>query len=458
MNIVVLNGSPKGEKSVTLQYIHYLQHHFPRHRLEIIHISQPIRKIETDYPYFQALMDKIEDADGILWATPVYYFLVPSNYKRFIELIFERGVQSIFRGKATAVLTTSIHFFDHTAHNYLHAICDDLDMKYLGYYSADMLDLLKKKERDRLERFAASLFTQIQSGATLPKRFMPLAWRDFQYFPAAPLPTFDSGNHRIVLITDVTDPNTNLGRMQQQLKSALGADIDWINLHTLNTKGSCLGCMHCAWDNTCVYTGKDDFGDVFLNRIMEADILILAGTIRDRYLSSIWKQFFDRSFMRGHTPSLAGKQIGLIISGPLSQNANLRQILEAYAELQQANLAGIVTDEFGDASQIDTHLADLSSRLVDGARRKWVSTPTFLGVAGAILFRDEIWGRLRFPFRADYLEYRRSGRFRFPHQAWRSRVRNAIFLFLSRSPRFRKAINRRIKDEMIKPFKKFIAE
>jgi len=85
-------------------------------------------------------------------------------------------------------------------------------------------------------------------------------------------------------------------------------------------------------------------------KIKAADILVWAGEIRDRYLSAKWKTFFDRSFFNGHAPSLAGKQFGFIISGPLSQIPNLRQILEAYVEMQQANPAGFVTDESGDPS------------------------------------------------------------------------------------------------------------
>ena len=39
----------------------------------------------------------------------------------------------------------------------------------------------------------------------------------------------------------------------------------------------------------------------------------------------------------------------MILSGPLSQIPNLRQILEAYTEWQQANLVDFVTDEAGNA-------------------------------------------------------------------------------------------------------------
>jgi hypothetical protein len=48
MKIIVLNGSPKGEHSITLQYVHFIQKRFPQHELKIIHISKNIKKIEMD--------------------------------------------------------------------------------------------------------------------------------------------------------------------------------------------------------------------------------------------------------------------------------------------------------------------------------------------------------------------------------------------------------------------------
>jgi len=36
---------------------------------------------------------------------------------------------------------------------------------------------------------------------------------------------------------------------------------------------------------------------------------------------------------------------GYLISSPLGQNANLREMLEGFAEMRQTDLVGIVTDE-----------------------------------------------------------------------------------------------------------------
>ena len=244
--------------------------------------------------------------------------------------------------------------------------------------------------------------------------------------------------------------------MVERFADSFSGEIEVINLREIDIKGSCLGCVQCAYDNQCVYKDKDEYIDFYNTKLKTADILIIAGTIQDRYLSSRWKMFFDRSFFNGHAPSLIGKQMGLIISGPLSQNPNLRQILETYVDIQHANLAGIVTDEYEDSAQIDNLLQDLAENLVQFADSGYIRTPTFLGVGGKLLFRDEIWGRLRFPFRADYLLYKKLGAFDFPQKNYKMRFQSAIMSLLSKSPGFRKEVNKRMKAEMIKPLQKVL--
>jgi len=211
-----------------------------------------------------------------------------------------------------------------------------------------------------------------------------------------------------------------------------------------------------GYDNQCVYEGKDDYIDFYNTKVKAADILVWAGTIKDRYLSARWKTFFDRSFFNGHSPSLIGKQIGFIISGPLSQIPNLRQALEAYVEIQDANPAGFITDEYGDSTEIDGLLQNFGKCLVQFANNGYVRPHTFLGVGGKKLFRDDIYGRLRFPFRADYVAYKKLGVYDFPQKKYKTRIRNAIMLLLSKLPTFRKEVNKRMKKEMIKPLQKVL--
>ena len=48
MKVVVLNGSPKGNYSITLQTINYLAKIYPIHEFNILHVGQQIRSYEKD--------------------------------------------------------------------------------------------------------------------------------------------------------------------------------------------------------------------------------------------------------------------------------------------------------------------------------------------------------------------------------------------------------------------------
>jgi multimeric flavodoxin WrbA len=458
MQVAVLNGSPKGEMSVTMQYVRYLQKVFPEHKLKIHHISQRIKRLEQDEEVFSQIIDEVHSSDAVLWASPVYYWLVPAQYKRFIELIWERGVAKAFAGKYAASLTTSINFYDFTAHQYLQAISEDLDMRFVGPFSAYMYDLLEEANRDALRCFAEELFGAVQREAPTARRYPPTRQRAFEYTPESGAPKVDLAGHRMQIITDAQERDTNLARMLQRFRGAFSTEVPVVNLLNVDIKGGCQGCLHCGYDNQCAYANADGFVDFYESQVKPADILVFAGTIRDRYLSSRWKLFFDRSFYNGHVPTLGGKQVALLISGPLSQNPHLRQIVQAYLEFQPANLAGIVTDETGDSREMDRLLDELARRIVQYASLGFVRPRTFLAVGGQKLFRDAVWGTMRATFPADHRAFKRLGWYDFPQKQTVVRVQNAVFGVLMRSEGFRQEYYKRVKPGMIQPFAEVLAK
>ena len=253
MKIIVLNGSPKGNISVTMQYVLFIQKKFPQHELKILNISQEIKKIERDEKAFQGIIDEVRSSDGVLWAFPLYFLLVPSQYKRFIELIWERGVEDAFKGKYTAALSTSIHFYDHTAHNYMNAICDDLDMKYVGSFSAGMYDLLKDRGKEKLILFAEHFFGAIENNVATSKNFQPVTHSKFDYVPGDVENKIDVGGKKVVIVTDSEDSQTNLGRMIERFNKSFSNGVEVIDLNNVDIKGGCLGCLQCGYDNNCSY-------------------------------------------------------------------------------------------------------------------------------------------------------------------------------------------------------------
>jgi multimeric flavodoxin WrbA len=180
--------------------------------------------------------------------------------------------------------------------------------------------------------------------------------------------------------------------MAARCMELLGTQAVLVNLQGIDIRAICQGCLQCGAHFKCAFEGKDGFVDFLRSTIMTADILIYAGTFINRYLSSKWKTFFDRSFFNTHTPMLAGKQVDFLISRPLSQEANLQEILCGYFEFQMANLVGFVSDETGSSADIDRIVDSMIARAVLYALQGCARPMIFLAVGGLKIFRNDIWG------------------------------------------------------------------
>lgn len=455
MKIVVLAGSPKGELSLTLQYVEFIRKKLSEHEFRIVQIGSRIRKLENDPAAFQGVLEEVRQADAVLWCFPVYVLLAPSQLKRFVELIFERRAAAAFAGKYAAALTTSVHFFDHTAHNYIRAICEDLGMPTLAGFSAEMNDLLKPAGRDALLAFARTLIRVMAERAPVEKAFAPVNYAVPEYRPPALPAVPKTGTRRIVLLTDAGAGDVNLRRMTDVFMRCLPNPVTVVNLNEMDLKGGCLGCCRCGDANICVY--QDGLAAVFRDKVMPADAIVYAGAIRDRYLSARWKMFFDRSFFNGHAPVLMGKQMAGIISGPLRQLPNLRQILEAASEMGRMRLAGIVTDEDADPARTTALLQHLGASLLRNIEERVQVQPTFLGVGGHKIFRDLIY-EIRFVFRADYRFYRKHKLFDYPQKDIRMRLQTGFLSLLTAIPALRPGFYRMTTAKMLEPFRKVVNE
>ena len=194
-----------------------------------------------------------------------------------------------------------------------------------------------------------------------------------------------------------------------------------MNLNKIKMLGGCMGCIQCGFDNVCFYRDADDVFEVY-QKLMAADIVVEAATIKDRFLSARWKTFWDRGFFNNHIPVLVGKQVGYLVSGPLRQLPHLRDILQASAQLQQANLVGIVTDECSNAQSWMAFCSDSLAGLIKCDKAGYIHAPTFLGKAGHKILRDEIWASLRFIFHRDHEYYKRYGLYDFPRRSLKTRL------------------------------------
>jgi multimeric flavodoxin WrbA len=456
MRITVLAGSPKGETSVTMQYARYLERYLRGHEVRIHHVALRARALERSEEAFAEVLADVRSSELVLWAFPLYIGLVPSGYKRFIELVAERGAVEAFAGRHAATLSTSIHFHDNTAHDYVRGVSEDWGMRFLGSFSPAMHDLATEEGERRLRGFGDLLVEGVLANAPAQRLFAPLPASDWSYRPGPVGRRLDAAGLRVLILTDARPGTGNAAAMTDRLAGAFGDGAEVVNLWDVDIRGACLGCLRCAQANRCAYTGKDGFLEFYETKVRAAELLVFVGAAVDRHLSSRWRLFFERSFYYTHTPSLQGKQLLVAVAGPLGHLANLREVLSSYAQWQELNLAGMVSDERADAGTLDALLDGAAAAAVRLARRGYVAPADFLGVGGLKIFRDDIYGKLRWVFRADHRYYARHGYYDFPTRRWGQRAFNAAMGGVFRLPRARREFEKQMKQGMIRELRKVV--
>ena len=404
MEILVINGSPKGKNSVTLQTVHYLQLLHPEHHFEILHAGATIKSLEKD---FSGALAAIEKAELLLFSYPVYTFVAPCQLHRFIELMKEAAPE--LSGKYATQLTTSKHFYDITAHRYIQDNCGDLGLRYIHGLSADMDDLTTKKGQKEAEDFLQFVCWSVEHGvweSTAPAQPQhvpqPVCVPEAKEVPA-------EGD--VVIVADIRPEDTQLQAMVDRFRAQLSRKSRVINIREYPFRGGCLGCFNCAVSGKCVYT--DGFDDFLRNRIQTGEAIVYAFTIRDHSMGSRFKMYDDRNFCNGHRTVTIGMPVGYLISGSLSREQNLQTIIDARAQVGSNYLAGIATDEQDPDGAID----QLCAKLTYALEHKYLPPQNFFGIGGMKVFRDLIW-LMQGMMRADHKFYKSHGQYDFPQKKW----------------------------------------
>jgi len=442
MEILVINGSPKGKHSVTLQTVHYLQILFPEHHFEILHAGQTIKALEKDFtPALQA----IEKADVLLFSYPVYTFIAPCQLHRFIELLKQQDLD--LSGKYASQLSTSKHFYDMTAHRYIQDNCADLGLRYIRGLSADMDDLTVKKGQQEAVDFFRFLCWSVENGIYEAAPQLPT--------PAASLPvtvpecTAEEKSGDVVIVADLREEDTQLQAMIDRFRAVLPRKTRVVNIREYPFRGGCLGCFHCAVSGKCVYT--DGFDDYLRNQIQTADSIVYAFTIRDHSMGARFKMYDDRQFCNGHRTVTIGMSVGYLISGDLSREQNLQTILEARAQVGSNYLAGIATDTLDPDCAID----QLCAKLTYALEQKYLPPQNFYGIGGMKVFRDLIW-LMQGMMKADHKFYKSHGQYDFPQKKWPKMVAMYAVGALLSSKKLKAKMGSAMTDGMLMPYRKVL--
>ena len=442
MRILIVNGSPKGTYSITLHTALYLQALHPDHQFEVLHAGQRIKALEKD---FSPALKAIEQADLVLFSYPVYTFIAPAQLHRFIELMKEHKADVC--GKYMTQISTSKHFYDVTAHNYIRDNCQDMGMKVLRGLSADMDDLTTEKGRKEAEMFFDHICWQMEKGFAEPVLAVKPQGRHAEVTPLADTAADKPGD--VVIVADLREGDAQLAAMIDRFRTVLPLKTRVINLQDVPFKGGCLGCFNCAADGKCVY--KDGFDSFLRDEIQTAQAIVYAFTIRDQSMGARFKLYDDRQFCNGHRTVTMGMPFGYLISGEYSVESNLQTILEARAQVGGNPLVGVATDETDPNGEIDRMAAELAYAL----ETKLSQPQNFYGIGGMKIFRDLIY-QMRGMMKADHRFYKAHGQYDFPQKNKGTILKMYLVGALISSPKIRGKIGNQMNEGMIMPYRKVL--
>ena len=442
MNVLILNGSPKGENSITLQTLRYLEKKYKIENMEVLHVGQKIKRLEKD---FQPAQDAIARADLLLFSYPVYTFIAPCQLHRFIELMKQHGAD--VAGKLVTQVTTSKHFYDVTAHRYIQDNVQEMGMHFIRGLSADMEDLTTEKGRTEAEKWWEHLLWSAEQQYFEP--YYPSA----ETTAAVPVTPLESASEEkpgdVVIIADLKPEDAQLQAMVARFRAKLPYATRVVNLREYPFKGGCLGCFRCAATGKCIYT--DGFDDFLRNRIQTADAMVYAFTISDHSMGSLFKMYDDRQFCNGHRTVTIGMPVGYLISGNYSKETNLQMILEGRAQVGSNILTDIATDETDTDAAIDRLAASLAYAL----EHKNTGPQNFLGIGGMKIFRDLIY-QMRGFMRADHRFFKSHGQYDFPQKKWPQSLAMYLVGAMIANPKLMSKAGGKMNEGMLMPYKKVL--
>lgn len=443
MNILVINGSPKGKNSITLQTVNYLQKLYPKHTFDILHVGQLIKLYEKD---LTKPKEAIEKAELIIFSYPVYTFIAPYQLHRFIELIKESDIS--LEGKYATQISTSKHFYDVTAHRYIQDNCADLGMNYIKGLSADMDDLLSEKGRREARDFFRFVMFSIKNRVFEPSLYI----RGTDAHVLTTVPSSDTMEKKgdVVILTNCEDGDTSLQNMIDRFAAVFPRKTRVVNIAKYPFKGGCLGCFNCAVSGKCIY--KDGFDEFLRNDIQTAEAIVFAFTVKDHSMGASFKLYDDRQFCNGHRTVTMGMPMAYLISGSYSREFNLQMIVEGRAQVGGNFLAGVATDEKDPDAEIDALARSLDYAL----KAKYVPPQNFYGVGGMKIFRDLIW-LMQGMMKADHKFYKEHGQYDFPQKNMGRMLSMYLVGALISSPKIKAKMGNKMTEGMLMPYNKVLS-
>ena len=190
---------------------------------------------------------------------------------------------------------------------------------------------------------------------------------------------------------------------------------------------------------------------VLRDNIQTADATVYAFAIRDHSMGYRFKLYDDRQFCNGHRTVTMGRPVGYLIDGQLSAEPNLRELIEARAQVGGNPLARIA----GNEGDVDREIDALAQELDYAIEHDFQQPANFYGVGGMKIFRDLIW-LMQGLMKEDHRFYKEHGFYDFP-QKRRGRVAGMYLVgSMMQNKKLSKKLGANMTKGMLMPYQKVI--
>ncbi len=443
MQIVVINGSPKGQNSVTVHSAYYLEKVYAQHHFTYFDVGQKIRVFEKN---MADVKQAIENAQLVIFVYPVYTFIAPYQLHRFIELMKENKIS--LEGKFATQISTSKHFYDVTAHKYIEENAFDLKAKVIPGLSQDMDELIKKDGPKHLEEFFDKALYDIEQDFYQQKA-------QYQKEPISPYKASCTMVNKtlekeVIVLTTQKPGQDSLTSMIEEFIRISPHRVRVINLHELRLDSGCIGCLQCSVSGMCIF--KDRFDEFLRNEIHKTDAIVYAFEIENHYADARFKCYDDRQFCNGHRALTKNMPIGYILSGHYASESNLQMIIEARAQVGHCYMCGVVSDEVNPKQALIQMNDTLNYALIN----KPHVSKNFFVVGGSKIFRDLVYvmGGI---MKADHEFYKTDGTYDdLPHKQKMTRLKMSLIGWLMNSNMMKKNMKSKMNEYVVMPYQKVI--
>ncbi|SDP71177.1 NAD(P)H-dependent oxidoreductase [Desulforhopalus singaporensis] len=411
--VLFLCGSPRRGRSASLCTAKYLAR-FLDYDYEFVDVTKArLSTVPSESePSFLAIVEKIEEADAIVWTFGAWVLFVPVQMQYLLDKLIAQGYD--FSGKIAAAVLTSVRVHDDFILDRMRFVNEQLGLGYVGDVSAKGNPFFGYEDEEVTEDSCRILAGQInrslQDGYVPARHYPPVERKYLSPMHRGPGFIVDdtvvmkTGDKTILVITGnrLSEDPANASVIES-IRHYSRNSVEVIELQDRQV-GPCVGCYLCDFHEDGVCVLKDEY-ETIKQRLHQVDGIVLVGTCVSGMVDCHLKAFLDRCWGITHRPSLKDKY-GFVVAtggGPLEPQAAwyLLNILSKYGPRCLAAL----TQSAADVSHFTATLRRTVEDLDRALDEKWQIADRFSTRGVTLTFRDLV-ATSGMMLRADYRFYK----------------------------------------------------